>query len=30
MKWTIEQALANMNVPSEDWDIYKAMMMKNV
>jgi hypothetical protein len=30
MKWTIEQALANMNVPSEDWDIYKAMMMKKV
>jgi hypothetical protein len=28
MKWTIEQALTNMGVPSEDWDIYKAMMSK--
>jgi hypothetical protein len=26
MKWTIEQALVNMNVPSEDWDIYKEML----
>jgi hypothetical protein len=30
MKWTIEQALVNMNVPSEDWDIYKEMLMKKV
>jgi hypothetical protein len=27
-KWTLEQTLTNMEIPTEDWGIYKGMMSK--
>jgi hypothetical protein len=28
-KWTFEQTLTNMEIPTEDWSIYRAMLPKS-